>query len=121
MENMSYEVAVTDTSGCFTLSYPFNLTVRKIFSVDVPQAFTPNGDGVNDEVFVKGWGISELLEFRIFNRFGQLVFSSSDLNEGWDGTHKGRALPMETYSFMVQVRTEEGDILQKTGTIKLLR
>jgi gliding motility-associated-like protein len=121
MESMSYQVTVTDVNACFTLSYPFNLTVQKIYSVDVPQAFTPNGDGVNDVVFVKGWGIRELVVFRIFNRFGQLVYDSANLHEGWDGTFKGRAQPMETYSYMVQVRTEEGGLLQKTGTIKLLR
>ena len=121
MESVSYQVAVTDTSGCFTISYPFNLNVKKIYSVDVPQAFSPNGDGINDVIFVKGWGIKELISFRVFNRFGQVVYESSDLNEGWDGTYKGRAQPMETYTYMVQVKTQEYGVLQKTGTIKLLR
>src|SRR5690606_41108685 len=49
METTAYSVAVTDVNECFTLSYPFNLTVEKKYSVDVPLAFTPNGDGINDK------------------------------------------------------------------------
>lgn len=115
MENLSYEVAVTDTSGCFTLSYPFNLTVQKIYSVDVPQAFTPNGDGVNDVVFVKGWGIRELLVFRIFNRFGQLVFDSSDLNEGWDGTHKAGLSPWRPTHTWFRCEPRRGMFCKRRG------
>jgi gliding motility-associated-like protein len=121
METKLYFVAVTDTSMCFTISYPFNLTVRQIYSVDLPGAFTPNGDGINDVVFVKGWGIKELIVLRIFNRFGEVVFESSNIEEGWDGTWKGRPQPTETYTFLVQVKTHEDSVLQKTGTIRLIR
>ncbi|HBG87927.1 MAG TPA: hypothetical protein DDW62_10315, partial [Marinilabiliaceae bacterium] len=120
MESIEYQVELTDVNNCFTLSYPFNLTVKKIYSLDIPTAFTPNGDGVNDRVFVKGWGIKELIYLKIFNRFGQMVYESSDLHEGWDGSFKGKPQPTETYSYIVQVLTEADELLQKTGSIKLL-
>ena len=120
MESMEYQVELTDVNNCFTLSYPFNLTVKKIYSLDIPTAFTPNGDGVNDKVFVKGWGIKELIYLKIFNRFGQMVYESSDLHQGWDGSFKGKPQPTETYLYIVQVLTEADELLQKTGSIKLL-
>ena len=121
METTTYSVAVTDVSNCFTISYPLTLTVQKIYSVDLPQAFTPNGDGINDEVYVKGWGLKELVVLRIFNRFGQVVFETTDINQGWDGTFKGKPQPMETYTYVVQVLTHEDKVLSKTGSIRLLR
>ncbi len=121
MGSISYQVAVTDTSNCFTVSYPLNIAILKQYSVDVPNAFTPNEDGVNDRVFVKGWGIKELLSFKIYNRMGQQVYSSSNLTEGWDGSYKGKPQPIETYSYQIQVITYEDEILTKSGTLKLLR
>jgi gliding motility-associated-like protein len=121
LESIKYYVAVTDTSGCFTIEYPLNLDVRFIYSVDVPQAFTPNNDGVNDVVYVNGWGIKELLYFRVFNRFGQLVFESSNIDNGWDGTYNGKPQPIETYTYVVQVLTHENKAINKSGTIKLVR
>lgn len=121
METTTYLVAVTDVSNCFTISYPLTLTVQKIYSVDLPQAFTPNGDGINDEVYVKGWGLKELVVLRIFNRFGQVVFETTDINQGWDGTFKGKPQPLETYTYVVQVLTHEDKVLSKTGSIRLLR
>lgn len=121
METTAYSVAVTDVNECFTLSYPFNLTVEKKYSVDVPLAFTPNGDGINDKVFVKGWGLRELVMFRIFNRFGQVVYESTDIKEGWDGVYDGVPQPVETYTYIVRVRTEADEVLEKSGTLRLIR
>lgn len=121
LETTQYNVAITDTSQCFTVNYPLKLTVLKQYSVDVPSAFTPNGDGINDKIYVKGWGIKELVSFKIYNRLGREVYSSSDLNEGWDGYLNGKAQPIETYNYNVQVKTFENEILTKSGTLKLLR
>lgn len=121
LETTNYVIAVTDTSHCFTTNHPFLLTVEKKYSVDLPNTFSPNNDGINDRVFVKGWGIKEIVAFKIHNRFGQLVYDSNNINEGWDGFYKGVPLPIETYSYMISVRTFENTTLSKTGTIKLIR
>lgn len=121
LESTLYQVMVTDTSQCFTLSYPFQLDVRKVYSVDLPDAFTPNGDGVNDIVYVKGWGIEELITFKVYNRSGRMIFESNNIEKGWDGTFNGIQQPIETYTYLVQVKTYDKKILSKTGAIKLLR
>ncbi|TCO08817.1 PKD domain-containing protein [Natronoflexus pectinivorans] len=121
LESINYHLAVTDTSECFTVTFPFNLTVQHLYSVDLPGAFIPGMEGENSKVFVKGWGIKELVSLKIFNRFGQLVFESNDMERGWDGEFKGQPLPSETYSYSVQVLTYENTVLNKTGTIKLIR
>lgn len=121
MDSESFQVSVTDTSNCFTISYPFNISIMKKYSIDVPKAFTPNGDGINDRIFVKGWGIKDLVYFKIFNRLGQEVYNSSILEEGWDGEFRGSAQPNETYNFNVKVKTYEGEVLTKSGVFKLLR
>jgi gliding motility-associated-like protein len=121
LQTTTYQVAVTDTSACFTMLYPIKINIIEKYSVDVPNAFTPNGDGINDRIFVKGWGIKEIVSFKIYNRMGQEVYSSSNLNEGWDGTFKGKSQPIETYSYNLQVRTFDEKVRNKSGTLKLLK
>ncbi len=91
--------------------------------MDVPSAFTPNGDGINDIVYPDGWGIRKLIYFRIYNRWGQLLFESNDLKHGWDGTYQGAPQNMETYVYQVQVETyvDAEPRITKSGTVKLLR
>jgi gliding motility-associated-like protein len=89
--------------------------------VDVANAFSPNGDGQNDIIYVKGYGIEEL-EFRIYNRWGELVFESNNINVGWDGTYKGIAQEMEVYVYTLKAKFKDGNEsgLRK-GNITLLR
>lgn len=111
----------SDTSNCFIKNTSVYINVVEGYTVDVPQAFTPNGDGINDIVYVRGWGIKELIDFSIFNRFGAKVFESQDLSIGWDGSLNGNSQNIETFSYVVKVKTYEDKILTKTGTIKLLK
>mgnify|MGYP000054627560 FL=1 len=88
--------------------------------VDVPNAFTPNGDGKNDKVFVRGFGI-EQMNFRIYNRWGQLVFESGSPYFGWDGKFKGELQPMDSYAYTLLVLFSDGTQVSKKGDITLLR
>ncbi|OFY83486.1 MAG: hypothetical protein A2275_16955, partial [Bacteroidetes bacterium RIFOXYA12_FULL_35_11] len=121
LEPTMYSVFVTDLYHCFTQNYFVFIDVMKKYSVDVPELFTPNGDGKNDHVFVRGWGIKELMEFRIFNRFGEMVFESKELTAGWDGSYKREPQNIETFTYVVRVLTHNNDILTKKGFIKLIR
>ncbi len=87
--------------------------------LDVPNAFTPNGDGVNDYVRVRGFGI-EKMDWKIFNRWGKLVFQTGDVHEGWDGKYKGVLQPMEVYVYVLDVTFTDGTTLRKKGDITLL-
>jgi len=88
--------------------------------LDVPNAFTPNNDGINDKVFVRGFSISKLT-WRIYNRWGQLVFETNDKTQGWDGTYKGSLQPNEVYHYVLSVQYTDNTKYEKKGDITLLR
>ena len=117
----TYTVLVKDENDCFEVEYRFTIDVTEAYSLDLPSAFTPNGDGINDLLFIQGWGIKELLEFKVFNRWGQVVFESRDINQGWDGTFRGEDQNMDTYTYIVRVKSYDDRELSKTGYISLMR
>jgi gliding motility-associated-like protein len=88
--------------------------------VDVPKAFTPNGDGKNDKLFVRGFGISRM-DFRVYNRLGQVIFESGSPSNGWDGKFKGALQPMDVYAYTLIVQFGDGTIVNKKGDITLIR
>lgn len=86
----------------------------------MPSAFTPNGDGINDCFGVKKWGNVSHLQLDIYNRFGERIFSGNDSNACWDGTYKGIAQPLGTYVYQVIAITNCGEVYRK-GTVVLIR
>lgn len=106
-------------AGC---SDTFSLTVNAlIFPVlDVPNAFTPGRFGVNGFIKVEGFGIGRM-EWRIYNRWGQLVFQTTNRKDSWDGTFKGKLQPMDVYTYTLDVELTDGRKVRKTGDITLLR
>lgn len=113
---------VRNALGCFdTISKLIVIDPLEAI-VDLPSAFTPNGDGNNDVIKLEGYGsrFSELLNFQIFNRFGEIVFETMDAEQGWDGYYKGKLQNMESYIYVVSVKTLEGQIVTKKGYISLL-
>jgi gliding motility-associated-like protein len=88
--------------------------------VDVPNAFSPNGDGTNDLVYVKGYGVGKIT-WRIYNRWGQLVFTSLNINTGWDGRYKGDIQPQDVYAYILNIEFTDGTKTSKKGDITLLR
>jgi gliding motility-associated-like protein len=87
----------------------------------MPNAFSPNGDGKNDIIRPVLIGISSLDYFKVFNRWGQQVFSTTELNRGWDGRISGIMQDPSTYVFMVQGRDYTGKLIAKKGSFVLLR
>lgn len=88
--------------------------------IGVPNAFSPNGDGINDIVRVEGLGIVEL-EFLIFNRWGEKVFQSNNQKIGWDGIYKGALQEMDVYAYTVSATFLDGTKKKLKGNITLLR
>jgi gliding motility-associated-like protein len=105
--------------GCSDTSYQ---DVSAIVSpvADVPNAFTPNGDGTNDKVFVAGYGIDKMT-WRVYNRWGQLMFTSVSINAGWDGRYKGELQPQDVYGYILNIEFTDGTKTSKKGDITLLR
>lgn len=89
-------------------------------AIGVPNAFSPNGDGNNDILYVRGAAIVSL-QFRVYNRWGELVFETTDLNVGWDGTYKGKPQEMDSYAYTLQATFEDGTSTSKQGNVTLLR
>jgi gliding motility-associated-like protein len=87
---------------------------------DLPSAFTPNGDGINDIFLVRGFGIVRMT-FRIFNRQGLLVFESKSQNIGWDGNYNGSPQPMDAYAWTLDIEYFTGEKLRRTGDVTLIR
>jgi gliding motility-associated-like protein len=122
LENTNYDFLVTDNYGCFSVTSTYNFIVLPVISIDVPTAFTPNGDHENDVIYVNGWGIKRLIDFKIYNRWGQLVYESSDITEGWNGYFNGELQPQDTYVYQAEVETWlDGKKLQKKGMFELIR
>jgi gliding motility-associated-like protein len=88
--------------------------------VGVPNAFTPNGDGINDVVKIEGAGIVDLV-FRIYNRWGEKVFETHDKNEGWDGIYKGELQEMDVFTYAADATLINEQVVHLKGNITLLR
>jgi len=88
--------------------------------LDVPNAFTPGKFGSNGVVSVRGFGIGKMI-WKIYNRWGQMVFSSTSKASGWDGIFKGALQPMDVYTYSLDVEFTDGKKVRKTGDISLLR
>lgn len=88
--------------------------------VGVPTAFTPNNDGVNDVLKVRGFGIDQMM-FRIYNRWGQEVFVSQNPEYGWDGRFKGELQPMDVYGYTLSILYTDGSSINRKGEITLIR
>lgn len=87
---------------------------------DVPTGFSPNGDGSNDILYVRGYSIQNL-DFKIFNRWGEKVFETQNQSVGWDGTYKGVPQEMEVYAYTLFVTFFDGTSFKKQGNVTLLR
>ncbi len=121
LQTTTYTVEIVDSMKCDTIRAQITVTVKEEYSIDVPSAFTPNNDGNNDIIYVRGWGIKQLLEFKIYNRWGECIFTTDDINQGWDGTFKGIKQNIDTYAYTAKVETYSGKALTKNGLINLLR
>ena len=109
----------TNASGCTdTICHPVAALINPL--LDVPNAFTPGRFGQNGVVKVVGFGITHM-NFRIYNRWGQMVFQSNDRNTGWDGTYKGALQPMDVYAYTLEVEYFDGTHVSKKGDITLIR
>ncbi|MCL2327212.1 MAG: PKD domain-containing protein [Bacteroidetes bacterium] len=118
---VQYRIYMYDTLGCFEENAYIQFQIVIETKAALPQAFTPNGDGNNDIAFVRGWGIKEFLEVKIYNRWGQLLFESNDLNHGWNGRYNGEDQPMETYSYTIRYIDSKDKEQFVKGYITLIR
>jgi len=119
-EPTTYIVYGVHENGCRNLdSVHVNIDYRD--NLFVPSAFTPNGDGKNDVFKVTNITFQRLLEFRVFNRWGQEIYSTNDPKKGWDGTWKGVPQDMGVYEYLIRVAYPDGFVETYKGDITLVR
>ena len=102
-----YEVQIISQSGC-TATSTVNVTVTKERGIFIPNVFSPNLDGINDQFYIMGKGYAQILVFQIFDRWGNLIFSQNqgsinDESIGWDGTFDGRNIENGVFSYYAKV------------------
>jgi gliding motility-associated-like protein len=121
-DGAGYRVTLTNSNGC--ASTPSNTVLTAVVCVTgiyVPDVFTPNGDGINDIIKPITPGIRKFRWFRIYNRWGNLVFEAADAQKGWDGKFRGKEQPAETYIWVVEGADSRGISIKKTGMLNLVR
>ena len=108
--------------GCLDTAFT-QINIKEVFTFYVPNAFTPNGDGVNDVFMPMSIGMdNEGYHFIIFNRWGEMVFESYDINKGWDGmTYSGEKAYEGVYTWLLYYNEIDNYNLKKTGTVTLIR
>jgi len=120
----TYRVTITDlNTGCEVVA----LKRLRVFEVNcaepdifIPTAFSPNGDLTNDILFVRGANIREL-EFQLFNRWGEMVFETTEINKGWDGTYQGKKVDPGVFVYQVKAICFDGQEFIDKGNITLLK
>ncbi len=119
-QTADYKAYATDTLGCKASEAFLTIDVAAGTAV-MASAFTPNGDGINDVLRVQGRGIKQLIKFSIYNRWGQLMFETADINIGWDGNYQGKLQVIDSYIYNIEVESLDGTVVKREGSFSLLR
>ncbi len=123
-EERTYCVTVTDEYGCSDQECITIIVVDPLCNEEdiyVPNAFSPNGDNVNDVFRVRGKYIRSV-EMRIYDRWGELIYEGAgDENESWDGTFRGEYLPPDAYTYRVHVQCEDTDNWEHVGNVSIIK
>ncbi len=118
-----YTVEGTDASGCKnkdTVSVVVDFSIKNGLFL-VPNAFTPNNDGLNDCFGIRHWGVLETVEFNIYNRWGELIFHTADASKCWDGKWKGREQNGGVFVYWIKAKSICGGDIFRKGTVVLIR
>lgn len=102
VSDIVYTLTVTSPQGCYVVSD--NVTVRVYPNLNVPNTFTPNGDGINDTWEIKELSLSSKCIVSIFNRYGTLIYRSMGYSKPWDGTYNGKVVPFGNYYYTIDLK-----------------
>ena len=124
-ETILYTLEVTDGNNCSSVD---SILISVIFNpgIYVPNAFSPNGDGVNDVFYLFGEGVARVQLLQIFDRWGEMVFDKAnflpgDPLHGWDGTFRGKPMDPGVFVYYAQLQMSDGSGRMIEGDITLLR
>lgn len=115
-----YIIDLKSKAGCVTVDTQLVKTIEKV-ELFVPTAFTPNGDGLNDLLHPRLFGIKELHYFKIFNQWGRQIFESKTVKDGWNGVFKGVLQPAQVVVWILEGMGVDNKIYKRKGSTALLR
>lgn len=117
----NYSLTVTDDQGCSGTETIIVVEKNCMSGLFIPSAFTPNKDKLNDVFKAKAFGIVVSFRMEIYNRFGEIIFITTDPKKGWDGTHNGIELPSGVFAWQCSCTFEGSTPLYRKGTVTLIR
>ena len=120
---IKYRIVAYSNEINFVISESNTTLIKKIefLSLYIPNAFTPDGDGINDLFFAKGVNISEF-NIKIYNRWGEKIFESDNMLEAWDGTYNNLPAPQGSYVFSIFAHdNSSNEYITKKGNVILIR
>lgn len=116
----TYTVFATDSNGCSSVDYVTIEIMNDCGAVYIPNAFSPNGDNYNDVIYVRGNCIN-YMEFYIYDRWGEKVFSGNENTDGWDGIYRGEMMESGVFYYSLKATLFDETVVKKHGTISLIR
>ncbi|HEX5151964.1 MAG TPA: PKD domain-containing protein [Parafilimonas sp.] len=120
-DSITYHVTVSTANGCSAIDDIKVVVFKTQPDIFIPSAFTPNSDGLNDVLRPVVAGMKQLNYFRVFNRWGQMLFNTSAIGQGWDGRLSGKLQASGTYVYMISAIDYTGKAVTKKGTVVLIR
>ncbi|MDX1905652.1 MAG: PKD domain-containing protein [Bacteroidia bacterium] len=115
-----YRIRALEQGNNEAISFSNEVCVRSEATVYAPNAFTPNGDGINDAFKIEGFRVQSV-NLKIYSRWGMLLFETNDLNQGWDGTYKGENVNEGVYVFVARGVAYTGKPFLLKGSVTVLR
>lgn len=124
VETTNYIIWVESAEGLDNVRDTISVTVKDCSGIplEIPSAFTPNGDGINDQWTFPNAIIFPSIQVSVYNRYGRTVFESNNYQNNWSGTYEGEKLPVGTYYYTIVVNERQNEEVQEyTGTVTLLQ
>jgi len=121
-KSINYTLTRTEVLTACKVEDTYKMDVSNLVVVSIPRAFTPNNDNLNDILKIEyGAGLKVFNFLKIFNRWGNIVFQTTNLNQGWDGNMNGIPQEMDAYTYFISYVTYKDEPVSKTGSFILLR
>jgi gliding motility-associated-like protein len=125
-QTTEYAVEVRNEGECLAKDYLTIHVVCNRGTLYIPNTFSPNGDGMNDRFYPRGKGVFMIKSFRVFNRWGELVFerlnfNPNDAGAGWDGKYKGKLLSPDVFVYVCEIVCDNNQLLNYKGDVTLLQ
>ena len=125
-QTTEYTVEVTNDGGCKARDKVTVYVLCNNANVFIPNTFSPNNDGANDIFYPRGTGVFSIKTFRIFSRWGEVLFekanfNANDASAGWDGTYKGKKMNPDVFVYIIDILCENNTVLSYKGNVALIQ